>query len=94
MNVGGDLTVWCFECDCIGLIFALILGISICVSVCRILKFFKWKIRKEQEFDQAIFENFKRGTLLVGDAQSNGQNNYTKHSNGNARNSGVPKGQQ
>ena len=94
MNVGGDFTVWRFECDCIGLIFALILGISICVSVCRILKFFKWKVMKEQEFDQAIFENFKRKTLIVGKAQSNGQNNCTTHSNGNARNSGVPNGQQ
>lgn len=37
MKICGDFTAWCFECDCINLILALILGISICFSVCRIL---------------------------------------------------------
>lgn len=72
MKICGDFTAWCFECDCINLILALILGISICFSVCRILNFFKWKIMEEQKFDREIFENFRRRTLQVGNAQNNG----------------------
>lgn len=41
MNIGGDFTVWCFECDCVSLILALFLGILICVSVFRVVQFLK-----------------------------------------------------
>ena len=92
MKVYGDFTVWCFECDCISLIFALIFGILTFISVYKILKFFKWKIMQEQEFDRAIFENFRRRTLPVGNAQNNEQKNGTTPGNGNIQNSGGADG--
>ena len=86
MKICGDFTAWCFECDCINLILALILGISICFSVCRILNFFEWKIKQERKFDRAIFENFRRSTLQVGNTQNNGQNKCTTPTNENVQN--------
>ena len=94
MNVGGDFTVWCFECDCISLLLALIFGILICVSVGIIVRFFKWRIERELEFDRTIFENFGRMTCQVGGTRNNNaQNNGTTPDNGNVQNAGAPNGQ-
>ena len=47
---------------------------------------------QEQEFDRAIFENFRRRTLPVGNAQNNEQKNGTTPGNGNIQNSGGADG--
>ena len=64
-----------FECDCISLILTLIFGILICVSAFGVVHFFKWKIKKEQEFDKAIFENFRKRPSANGNVQNPGGTN-------------------
>lgn len=58
MMVCGDFIALCLNEACANWGIALILGISISISIKIVVNFHKWKIKKEQEFDKAIFEKF------------------------------------
>ena len=92
MNGCSDFVVLCEGDACMSWSVALIIGLTIIVSVGIVVLFLRWKILKEQKFEQEIFENFRRRTCQVGNAQNNGQNNGTTPSNVNVQNPGGTNG--
>lgn len=95
MKICINFTEWHIECDCTSLLLVLVFGILTCISLWKVMEFFKWKIEKEQEFDKTIFANFGKKIFPVGVAQNNNaQNNAATPANGNVQNAGMPTGQQ
>lgn len=92
MNGCSDFVVLCGGDTCMSWIVALIIGGTIIVLVGIVVLFLGWKIKREQEFDRIIFENFRRRTLQVGNAQNNGQKNGTIPTNVNVQNLGGTNG--